>query len=361
MIRGISTAAAGLLAIVVVASPHALFAHAGNSDPNVVHACIHQGNNQARIVGVNGSCSNAEVPVHWSIVGPQGPAGPQGATGAQGAAGPQGATGGQGPAGPAGPQGTAGPQGDTGAQGAAGPAGAQGATGPQGDTGAQGPVGLAGPQGVAGPQGDTGAQGPTGPAGPQGVAGPYGDTGAQGPAGPTGLQGSAGPTGPQGSVGPTGPQGSVGPLGPQGPQGPQGVVTTGVWNGSQRNVVVRGVGGGFHFIGPTTFVSVATNGQRITASGTLTLGSASIPFAYSSNLDVQGGVCARTGANFPRPLGEGTFPVTEPTSNTWNTFPGSASAPVEAGTWEVGMCSAIGSVDWNFFEVRSKGYAQVTQ
>jgi len=70
-----------------------------------------------------------------SIPGPQGPAGPQGATGLQGPIGPQGITG---------PQGVAGPAGATGPQGPAGPTGA---TGPQGPAG---PVGPTGPQGVAG-------------------------------------------------------------------------------------------------------------------------------------------------------------------------------------------------------------------
>jgi hypothetical protein len=71
-----------------------------------------------------------------------------------------------------------GPQGPAGAQGAAGPAGPAGA---KGDTGAQGPAGAkgdVGPQGPAGAKGDTGAQGPVGPQGP---TGPQGATGPQGP------------------------------------------------------------------------------------------------------------------------------------------------------------------------------------
>jgi len=61
-----------------------------------------------------------------------------------------------------GPQGVAGPTGATGAQGL------QGVAGPTGATGAQGP------QGVAGPTGATGAQGPQGVAGPTGATGPAG-------------------------------------------------------------------------------------------------------------------------------------------------------------------------------------------
>ncbi len=57
--------------------------------------------------------SNLETEIHNISLtpGPQGPAGPQGATGPQGPAGPQGATG---PQGPAGPQGATGPQGPVG-------------------------------------------------------------------------------------------------------------------------------------------------------------------------------------------------------------------------------------------------------
>jgi hypothetical protein len=111
-----------LIAAATVTSP-SVFAHAGNSDPNVVHACVNEGSNLVRIVGVNGSCNNPETPVHWSIVGPQGPAGPAGPQGPAGPAGPQG------PAGPAGPQGPAGPAGP---QGPAGPTGLQGAPGVSG-------------------------------------------------------------------------------------------------------------------------------------------------------------------------------------------------------------------------------------
>ena len=50
------------------------YAHDGNSDPAVVHACVQKSSNQVRIVGVAGSCTNAEVALHWSITGPQGAA-----------------------------------------------------------------------------------------------------------------------------------------------------------------------------------------------------------------------------------------------------------------------------------------------
>ena len=106
------TSTALLLGISITMLPSEVYAHAGNSDPNQVHACVQQSSNQVRIVGVNGSCSNSEVAVHWSIVGPEGPVGP---AGPQGPAGPTGATG------PQGPQGPIGPTGLTGAVGPRGP------------------------------------------------------------------------------------------------------------------------------------------------------------------------------------------------------------------------------------------------
>lgn len=106
-----------------------------------------------------------------------------------------------GPQGPAGADGALGPQ---------GPAGADGATGPQGPQGNQGPAGPAGADGAAGPAGPTGPQGPIGPAGPQGPAGADGAVGPQGPAGVQGATGSQGATGPQGPAGPAGAAGTNG-------------------------------------------------------------------------------------------------------------------------------------------------------
>src|SRR5688572_12325726 len=93
-------------------------AHAGNSDPGVVHACVHRSSEQVKIVSATGSCSNAETAVHWPMIGPQGPAGPTGARGPMGPSGPQGPQGSQGPGGSQGPQGH---QGERGERGEAGP------------------------------------------------------------------------------------------------------------------------------------------------------------------------------------------------------------------------------------------------
>jgi hypothetical protein len=72
--------------------------------------------------------------------------------------------------GPTGPQGPAGPMGATGPQG---PAGAVGATGPQGPTGATGLTGATGPQGPAGTNGNTILNGTTVPTSTQGNNGDF--------------------------------------------------------------------------------------------------------------------------------------------------------------------------------------------
>lgn len=74
----------GLSAIPTIAR-----AHAGNDDPNVVHACVANGSLAVRIVGVSGSCiashtSKAETPAHWAIQGPPGANGTNGTNGTNG-------------------------------------------------------------------------------------------------------------------------------------------------------------------------------------------------------------------------------------------------------------------------------------
>ena len=72
-------AALAFLAIPAVAS-----AHGGNSDPNVVHACISNSSSLVRIVGVSGSCSPSEVPAHWATQGKDGTNGTNGTNGIDG-------------------------------------------------------------------------------------------------------------------------------------------------------------------------------------------------------------------------------------------------------------------------------------
>ena len=97
---GVLTTSAIFLLFVTAFLPDNVYAHAGNSDPDVIHACVQQSSKQVRVVGVSGACSNSETPVHWAIVGPAGPAG---AAGPVGPAGPAGPTGPGTPWGPAGP------------------------------------------------------------------------------------------------------------------------------------------------------------------------------------------------------------------------------------------------------------------
>ena len=156
-------------------------------------------------------------------------------------------------------------------QGPAGPVGATGApglTGATGPTGATGATGATGPTGSTGSTGSTGAAGATGPAGPAGVKGA---TGATGPAGATGATGAAGPAGATGPTGATGLTGAVGPAGPAGATGATGIVTTQLWSGALGSSFVA-TNGTFAFAGPTTTVTL-TSGQRITAAGSMSVGS----------------------------------------------------------------------------------------
>jgi hypothetical protein len=94
-----------ILVFALTAFTSNVYGHAGNNDPNVIHACVQQGNGQVRMVGVDGTCNKPETPMHWSITGPQGPAGPQGAQGAPGPTGQPGQPGQTGQAGEPGPAG----------------------------------------------------------------------------------------------------------------------------------------------------------------------------------------------------------------------------------------------------------------
>lgn len=116
-----------LVTAVMASYPTTASAHGGNADPNVIHACVQQSSNQVRIVGLNGSCTNAEAPVHWGVIGPKGT------------------------------------QGDKGIHGDKGDAGAQGLKGDKGDQGLKGDKGDAGEQGVQGVQGLKGDKGDAGP------------------------------------------------------------------------------------------------------------------------------------------------------------------------------------------------------
>ena len=108
------------LAIPTIAS-----AHAGNNDPNMVHACIGNVSKIVRIVGVSGSCLTAppllaETPAHWPQVqgtGSQGPKGDQGDPGTPGTNGTNGTNGTDGTNGAPGTNGTDGIDGTNGTNG----------------------------------------------------------------------------------------------------------------------------------------------------------------------------------------------------------------------------------------------------
>src|SRR6516165_4385506 len=101
-------------------------------DGGVVNGCYQKNGGALRVIDKSkgGSCLvGSELPINWSVTGPQGPAGPQGPQGPQGPKGDKGDTGATGPPGPAGPAGPVGPQGPKGDTGATGPQGAKGDTG----------------------------------------------------------------------------------------------------------------------------------------------------------------------------------------------------------------------------------------
>jgi len=97
---------------ILSAIPSIAYAHAGNNDPHLVHACVNNLTKGVRIVGVTGTCVTgpaavAETPVHWQIAGEPGPPGPPGSDGQPGAQGVQGIQGIPGEQGPIGPSGIA--------------------------------------------------------------------------------------------------------------------------------------------------------------------------------------------------------------------------------------------------------------
>jgi EGF domain/Collagen triple helix repeat (20 copies)/Calcium-binding EGF domain len=121
-------------------------AQGGQNPGNVsvsISVCVHAGNNQLRLIGINDRCASNERMVTWNIAGPPGPTGPRGNVGPQGPKGDVGPVGSMGPRGFNGNSGPAGPKGDPGKDGAPGPAGNSGPPGPQGATGVQGPPGIA--------------------------------------------------------------------------------------------------------------------------------------------------------------------------------------------------------------------------
>jgi hypothetical protein len=148
-----------------------------------------------------------------------------------------------------------------------GPAGNDGATGQQGPAGNDGATGLTGPQGATGLRGAIGAQGPAGndgAIGQQGLAGNDGATGATGAQGPAGADGLPGLDGPQGLQGPTG---QTGPAGPQGIPGAAGVGIAQTLSFTSPNLVLSDNGGSIDL----TDIINATHTGDVTGATALTI------------------------------------------------------------------------------------------
>ncbi|MGC8465653.1 MAG: hypothetical protein ACP5O0_06955 [Acidimicrobiales bacterium] len=96
---------AGTAMLVVLGTGTGIAAAAGvvtlpfSGNGNIINGCYSPGGQLKVLTEHQTTCPNGMTPIHWNVVGPQGPTGPQGATGPTG---PQGATGPQGPTGPAG-------------------------------------------------------------------------------------------------------------------------------------------------------------------------------------------------------------------------------------------------------------------
>lgn len=65
-----------------------LTSEVSHAEDNVIHGCYKKNNGQLRVVGNPSECNPSEIPISWSIVGPQGPQGEEGPEGPQGEPGP---------------------------------------------------------------------------------------------------------------------------------------------------------------------------------------------------------------------------------------------------------------------------------
>nr|MBP6716702.1 collagen-like protein [Acidobacteriota bacterium] len=166
--------------------------------------------------------------------------------------------------------------------------------------------------------GATGPMGPIGPMGPQGVAGPMGPAGPQGVAG---VDGAVGPIGPQG---PEGPQGPAGVAGASGGAETSGLIATSGWNDLENNVTLAP--DDFRWVGPRASITVTEAGQRLTASGTMSMYVTSMG-GYNY---IQGGVCYKAPSwPSPLPLGGGVFTVqSNLAADAYQTVPGAATTQV---------------------------------
>jgi len=105
---------------------------------SAIRSCVDRATGDMRIPRTTRPCFASERTLIWSVAGPIGPTGPQGAAGPQGTVGADGAPGARGPSGSPGASGPAGAQGDPGPTGPPGPQGDPGPVGPAGGFGAYG-------------------------------------------------------------------------------------------------------------------------------------------------------------------------------------------------------------------------------
>lgn len=189
-----------------------------------------------------------------------------------------------------------------------------------------------------------------------------GGSSAMGPAGPAGPQGLPGSPGPQGLTGATGSQGPAGATGPPGPAGADAVGGESLFGTAGFNGLENGVTlppNDFRWVGPTATIH-AEVGQRLTGAGTMSM---YVLDMAGYNL-IQGGVCYRH-ETWPSasPLDGGSYAVESniPTDQ-WVTFPGAGTGQVpQTGNYEVGMCTFVGGAGFQFLQVISKGFFQVTK
>ena len=204
--------------------------------------------------------------------------------------------------------------------------GAVGATGPKGDTGPAGAVGAAGEVGPTGPQG---APGPAGAAGAPGPTGAPGAVGAIGPAGPAGATGAAGPPGATGPAGANGAPGLPGPPGPAGSTGPAGPGGLGAMSFMAGPATTPGAT--FAFISTKLAITVTAN-QRIFILAHAALGST----VGGTGLDIY--PCSQASGAGPVQAGFGLLGLTAPAGNRLVYSISAVTAPLSAGTYNVGMC-----------------------
>jgi hypothetical protein len=179
-----------------------------------------------------------------------------------------------------------------------------------------------------------------------------------GPAGPQGVAGVDGAVGPIGPQGPEGPQGPAGVAGASGGAETSGLIATSGWNDLENNVTLAP--DDFRWVGPRASITVTEAGQRLTASGTMSMYVTSMG-GYNY---IQGGVCYKAPSwPSPLPLGGGVFTVqSNLAADAYQTVPGAATAQVfSTGTYEVGMCTYVGGTGFQFMQVLVKGFVQLTK